>query len=742
MMTRREMIGSGIALVPVLRAQAPRGRAGGILCLDQSPYAKLRNIPVRAVKMGDGFWAPRRKVNVEKSIPTLLELLEEHGAVDNFRRLTGRTRAARRGPRYTDSDVYKWMEAAAFVLQSGDDPQLRAAFDRLAGEILAAQEPSGYLNTYFVDERVANRFKQMVGGHELYCLGHLLQAAIAYYRATGGRRLLDGGIKFVDYLCRDFGPTKQPLLTGHPELEMALVELYRTTGERRYLELAGYLLQGDGERLKLTREQLVYLFSGKPFVSRTRLEGHAVRAMYACCGATDYYMETGDAGYWRTLELLWNDMAGRKMYITGGVGSRAEGEAFGEAYELPNVSAYTESCAAIGNLMWNWRMLAATGAARYTDVIERALYNGVNSGLSLEGSLYCYRNPLELAGDPEDKIRNPWYDTTCCPPNLERILASLPGYMYSTSPDGLYVHLYHSSELDWALQNGAKLKVTQKTNYPWEGKVEIGVDPAAAGEFTVFVRVPGWTRGPGSGRARRVLPNPPPLAGGRPHRARFRHERAADRGEPARARGRGQSGGRARPTHLLLGRHRPEGDRFPVRRLARAGRGPGHGVLLRIPGGPARRRAGAQAQRCGFRQAVVAGAALPAVRAAQAVARNRADLHPLLRVRQPRDNTHAGVGAVPLVRAAEGFQRPEVFERVFGMPENIKVAVVRADAEPSGFGAVPLIDDLFHTVFALAEREAERPLAGLIPRIALHPDSHDCSIRAARVIHPRRFNPE
>ena len=494
MMTRREMIGSGIALLPVLRAQAPRGRADGILSLGQSPYAKLRNIPVRAVKIGDGFWAPRRKVNVEKSIPTLLELLEEHGAVDNFRRLTGRKSAARRGPRYTDSDVYKWMEAAAFVLQSGDDPQLRAAFDRLTGEILAAQEPSGYLNTYFVEERAASRFKQMHSGHELYCLGHLLQAAIAYYRATGGRRLLDGGIKFVDYLCRDFGPTKQPLLTGHPELEMALVELYRTTGERRYLELAGYLLQGDGERLKLTRQQLVYLFSGKPFVSRTRLEGHAVRAMYACCGATDYYMETGDAAYWRTLDLLWNDMAGRKMYITGGVGSRADREAFGEAYELPNVSAYTESCAAIGNLMWNWRMLAATGAARYTDVIERALYNGVNSGLSLEGTLYCYRNPLELAGDPEDKIRNPWYDTTCCPPNLERILASLPGYMYSTSPDGLYVHLYHASELDWALQNGAKLKVTQKTNYPWDGKVEIAVDPAAAGEFTVFVRVPGWSR--------------------------------------------------------------------------------------------------------------------------------------------------------------------------------------------------------------------------------------------------------
>jgi DUF1680 family protein len=493
MMTRREALASGLSALPLVSAQAPPERGQGILDVDRSPKAKLRNVPVRAVKMGGGFWAPRRKVNVEKSILSMLELLEQHGIIDNFRRLSGRKTAARRGPLYTDSDIYKWMEAVAFVLQSGDDPKLRATFDRLTDEILAVQEPNGYLNTYWVEERKADRFKKMEGGHELYCLGHMLQAAIAYYRATGNRRLLDGGIKFVDYLCRDFGPAKQPLLTGHPELEMALVELYRTTSERRYLDLAGYLLHGDGERLKLTPRQLVYMFSGKPFTSRTQLEGHAVRAMYACCGAADYYMETGDPAYWKTLELLWEDMVRRKMYITGGVGSRSAGEAFGEDYELPNIAAYTESCAAIGSMMWNWRMLAATGLARYADVLERALYNGVNSGMSLAGDLYCYRNPLELTSGVE-KIRNPWYDTTCCPPNLERILASLPGYMYSTSSEGLYVHLFHTSELDWSLHDGTKLKVVQKTNYPWDGKVEIAVNPAAPAEFTVFVRIPGWTR--------------------------------------------------------------------------------------------------------------------------------------------------------------------------------------------------------------------------------------------------------
>lgn len=494
MITRREVLGAGAAALPILNAQDSPERGQGILDLSRSPKAKLRNVPVQAVKMGDGFWAPRRKTNVEKSIPSMLELLEQHGIIDNFRRLSGRKTVPRRGPVYTDSDIYKWMEAVAFVLQSGDDPKLRATFERLTDDILAAQEPGGYLNTYWVEERKGDRFRKMEGGHELYCLGHMLQAAIAYYRATGNRRLLDGGIKFVDYLCRDFGPAKQPLLTGHPEFEMALVELYRTTGERRYLDLAGYLLHGDGERLKLTPRSMSYMFSGKPFTSRTKLEGHAVRAMYACCGATDYYMETGDSAYWKTLELLWADMARRKMYVTGGVGSRSAGEAFGEAYELPNIVAYTESCAAIGSMMWNWRMLAATGSARYTDVLERALYNGVNSGMSLEGHLYCYRNPLELVSGADDRIRNPWYDTTCCPPNLERILASLPGYMYSTSTEGLYVHLYHASELNWQLQNGTKLKVTQKTNYPWDGRVEIAVDPAVPAEFTVFVRVPGWTR--------------------------------------------------------------------------------------------------------------------------------------------------------------------------------------------------------------------------------------------------------
>jgi DUF1680 family protein len=456
--------------------------AQGIIDLDHSPYAVLHPVPVRAVKLGEGFWQQRRRVNVESSIPTLLELMEAHGIVDNFRRLSTRKDLPRRGPLYTDSDLYKWMEAVAFVLQSGDNPKLRAKFDEITDIVGAAQEPSGYLNTNYVGDKAALRFTEMYRSHELYCSGHLLEAAIAYYRGTGNRKLLDIGIRFANYLA-----DKRPLLTGHPNLEMALVELYRTTSNRKYLDLAGYLMSGvETERLHLTPPQTRYLFSGIPFTSRTIFEGHAVRAMYASGGATDYYLETGDPAYRKTLDTLWGDMTRHKMYITGGVGSRADGEAFGDPYELPNAQAYTESCAAIGNMIWNFRMLAASGDSRYADIMERALYNGINSGMSLDGTLYCYRNPLSSDGE---KIRNEWYDTTCCPPNLERILASLPGYFYATSKDGLYVNFYHDSDLDWQ-----GLKVSQRTKYPWSGDVDFTVTPDRAHEFTMFLRIPAWSR--------------------------------------------------------------------------------------------------------------------------------------------------------------------------------------------------------------------------------------------------------
>ena len=469
----------------------------GVLNLAKSSHAKLRNVPVHAVNITSGFWAARRQTNVEKSIPSMEKLLEANGRMDNFLRLAGKSDAPQRGPVYSDSDVYKWTEAAGFALQSGDRPELRRLTDKIIKEVVAAQEPSGYLNTYYVGDRAKERMTPEVQrwGHELYNIGHMVQGAIAYYRATGDRTLLDAGIRFVDgFLLPNFGPgpDKKPLFSGHPEIELALIELYRTTGDKRHLELAGYILQGD-DRIKVPHHAYVYHFCGIPFTSRTHLEGHAVRAMYACCGATDYYLETGDSTYWETLNILWGDLVSHQMYVTGGVGARSDGEAFGEPYELPNFTAYGESCAAIGNMMWNWRMLAATGDAKYADVIERALYNGINSGMSLDGTLYCYRNPLGFDPSNGDKIRNPWYDTTCCPPNLERTFASLPGYFYSTSADGLYVHLYDNSLLDWHLDNGTGLKLQQKTNYPWKDAVDITVTPEKPVEFTLYLRIPGWS---------------------------------------------------------------------------------------------------------------------------------------------------------------------------------------------------------------------------------------------------------
>jgi DUF1680 family protein len=471
----------------------------GVLNLAKSPYAKLHTVPVRAVTIEEGFWSKRRKTNVERSVPSMREQLEQHGRMDNFRRLVGKSSAPQKGPYFADSDIYKWTESVGWTLQSGDRPELRGVTDLIIREVVAVQEPSGYLNTYYVDDRIPQRMvphSQEVG-HELYNLGHMLQGAIAYYRATGDTTLLDAGMKFVDkFLIPNYGPRpdQKPIVSGHPEIEMSLIELYRTTGNRAYVDLAGYVLQGD-QRIPLERDQYVYMNSGIPFTSRTKLEGHAVRAMYACCGATDYYLETGDQTYWKTLSTLWDDLVNRQMYITGGVGARSEGEAFGDPYELPNARAYGESCAAIGNMMWNWRMLAATGEARFADVIERALYNGINSGMSLDGTTYCYRNPLAFDPESGDKIRSPWYDVTCCPPNLERTFGSLPGYFYSTSNDGVYVHLYDNSLLDWHLENGTPIQIRQTTQYPWNGEVQLALALAQPADFTLHVRIPGWARG-------------------------------------------------------------------------------------------------------------------------------------------------------------------------------------------------------------------------------------------------------
>ena len=348
----------------------------GVIDLSKSPHAKLKTVPVRAVVIREGFWSQRRKTNLLSSIPSMHDELLQHGRMDNYLRLMGKSSQPQKGPVYSDSDIYKWMEAVGFQLQIADEPKLRKTTDAMIRDVVAVQEPTGYLNTYYNGDKkpLRMRYDTQTTGHELYCIGHMLQAAIAYYRATGDRTLLDAGIRFVDdFLIPGYGPaaTQKAIVAGHPEIEMALIELSRTTGSPKYIDLAGYILHGD-DRIPLKPQQIVYMYCGIPFTSRTKLEGHAVRAMYACCGATDYYLETGDQAYWKTLNVLWNDLTAHQLYVNGGVGARSAGEAFGDQYELPNAQAYGESCAAIGNMMWNWRMLAASGDAG-------SQRNGVNS---------------------------------------------------------------------------------------------------------------------------------------------------------------------------------------------------------------------------------------------------------------------------------------------------------------------------------------------------------------------------
>lgn len=457
------------------REKSPSGTLPGVVDTTCSPRARLRPVPIGAVGMKDGFWRGRMEANRTRAIPRLLELLEEHGVVDNLRRMTGRKQCPRRGPLFTDSDLYKWMEAAAFALHGEPDPSLEKQLDGVIDEVLAAQGDDGYLNSWYVDERVHRRFTNLRQDHELYCAGHLFQAAIAHQRATGSRLLLDAAIRFADYLCDTFGPDKAVQgHGGHPEIEMALIELYRTTGSRRYVDL------------------VKYFFDDMKLVDQPGLYGHAVRQVYALAGAVDYCMEAGDDAIWSRCLSHFDDLVTGKMYVTGGVGSRYVHEAFGERFELPNLRSYTETCAAIGNLFWNWRMLLATGDARYTDLVERVLYNGFLSGVSLSGTEYFYVNPLASVSGAR---RQPWYDCTCCPPNVQRLIASLPGYLFGRDESGLYVHLYDACMLDTRLADGTAVQLSIDARYPWSGKMSIEVKPSSPSTFALYLRIPGWCRG-------------------------------------------------------------------------------------------------------------------------------------------------------------------------------------------------------------------------------------------------------
>lgn len=467
----------------------------GVLFLDHTLNARLHPIPVPAVRITGGLWSARRRAVVEHALPILFDLLQEHGAIDNFVKTAAKKTAAHRGRPGSDADVYMWMEAAAWAVGSPDTPavdkqKLQSSLDLLIADLAAAQDSSGYLDTYFSGDRERLRFTDPLHSREDYCLAHLLQAGIAYYRATGRQDLLQIGMKFANDLVSNFGPAGQPFVTGYPGLEMALVELYRTTGETKYLDFARYLLGGGGhDRMHLKDSDIRTIFSGKPFPSRTEFEGNVLRALNAAAGATDYFAESGDPAYKRTIDLLWTDLTTRRMTITGGVGTRGNSDTFESPYEFPTGGAYADPCASAANVLWNFRLLALTGDARFGDVLERALYNGVNAGMSLNGSLLCYR-PATAGG--AEKMRNAFFESDCCPPDVLALMEALPGYFYSTGRDGLYVNLYNDSEVSWHLDDGSPLKVVQTTDYPWTGEIKIALYPAKASQFTIRLRWPSW----------------------------------------------------------------------------------------------------------------------------------------------------------------------------------------------------------------------------------------------------------
>lgn len=466
------------------------GRYAKIIDLSHSPNAALQPVPPGAVALNDDFWEPRLRINREVTIPGQLRHCEATGRIDNFRRASGKKQIAFQGLYFNDSDVYKWLEAASFSLATHPDPALDADVDAVIAEIAAAQEPDGYLNTYFMFERRGERWANLKDMHEIYCAGHLIQAAVAHHRATGKPSLLDVARKLADCLDNAFGdaPGKRLGACGHEEAEMALVELYRATGEARYLALARHMTEARGRKPGLFNNS-AYHQDHLPFREQREFTGHAVRHLYYACGATDIALETGDAAYREALDGLWQNLTQKRMYVTGGAGSRWEGEAFGGDYELPNDRAYTETCAAIGSVMWNWRMLHLTGDAKYADLMETTLYNAVLPGLSLDGARYFYQNPLADAGAHR---RQEWFGCACCPPNVARMLAALPGYCYSVAGQDVYVHLYASGAATIPLADGGSVTLEQRTRYPWDGAIEITVRERTGGPGSLNARIPFW----------------------------------------------------------------------------------------------------------------------------------------------------------------------------------------------------------------------------------------------------------
>ncbi len=468
----------------------------GMIPLALSAKAQNTDYPIQPVvftevHLDDAFWRPRMITNAEKTIPYIQQRLKTEGRIDNFLAAAGKreNKVCSEYP-FDDTDVYKWLEGASYSLQEEKNPRLEKFMDSLIAIIGAAQEKDGYLYTFRTIKPAvlhpwlgnARWLKDEDLSHELYNAGHLYEAAYAHYNATGKKTLLNIALRNADLLVKTFGWGKLEIYPGHQIVELGLVKLYRITGDRKYLDLAKFFLDVRGPGGEK------YNQAHKKVIDQREAVGHAVRAAYMYSGMADVAALTGDKDYLTAIDAIWHDVVEKKIYITGGIGATNNGEAFGDPYQLPNMSAYAETCAAIGNVYWNLRMFLLHGDSKYIDVLERTLYNGLLSGISLDGTHFFYPNPLASVGQHE---RSAWFSCACCISNMTRFLPSVPGYVYAKEGNNLYVNLFMSNKSTIGLSSG-KVEIEQVTNYPWNGDVKFSINPASSKTFSVRVRIPGW----------------------------------------------------------------------------------------------------------------------------------------------------------------------------------------------------------------------------------------------------------
>lgn len=488
-----------------------------VVAADAKSDYPVKPVPFTRVKVSDTFWAPRLETSRKVTIPYCFKRCEETGRIDNFAIAGGLKKGFYRGARYNDSDVYKIIEGASYVLSVKPDPQLDKYLDGVIFKIAAAQEDDGYLSTlrtitpeldinktretpqHQLDMYGKSRWARCDHGHELYCVGHMYEAAVAHYQATGKRTLLNVAIKNADLVCETFGPKEGQIrnVPGHEEIEIGLVKLYQLTDSKKYLDMSKFFLDErgryNGRTVHMHNNSVTYCQDDKPVIEQREPHGHVVRAVYMYSAMADIAALTGDQRYTKAVDAIWDNIVSKRLYLIGSMGVHGYLEGFGPDYVLPNLHAYNETCATVGTALLNLRLFLLHADARYIDVLERNLYNGVLAGVSLNGDEFFYPNPLASDGTNRKHARSPWFKTACCPSNIARFIPSLPGYVYAHSDDELYVNLYVGGDARIELA-GQTVEVTQKTDYPWNGRVNITVSPDTPVGLTVLLRIPGWAR--------------------------------------------------------------------------------------------------------------------------------------------------------------------------------------------------------------------------------------------------------